>query len=670
MSKLYKIILCSLLFIIYTVPCAAQSDANLSLDLIEINFLENDQKLDTFQSDYIYVYKNNNKNPLLIDFTVNIFGDYPVGSILQSKLSTDDIPQEHKINGSSELFFTHTTVNPPFDQNITLNLALVSEEETISSTNKIFIVKEIQTKPALKTFFINNTVNNYYFLSVLAGLCLLSTIFILSYSRTSHIVHSVLIVSIASGLILIFYTSTSQTLYSLFQAGIIKVPGQEMTIQDKNLPQDSNTLSKLNENLIVSPALSTSWSNISPKIWEFILRYNPELPSDQQINSRDVISSIQNIISSGAPEKQYLSSIKQAVSINGNRLQFITKFPDPLLAHKLTKIIISPAAGKAKTFNNTDLFLSLEDFSDHSRAVRNENYFNLPFLENVTYYKTELYQSNQDYLQQLIKTQTVDIFDEPEISLWPQLYQNNYKIIPKINTRSLVLLTNRNNEFLKNSNFLLALKKILQSPKILQTSYYQYGQLATQFAPPGVVGYHPEIEEIIDNSSASELLGKAKTELGKSDFILNFHYPGQETKLAQVVRKELEKEGITIESKEIAEEDFEQSLQTQTSDFILIPLDFDLADIGPFLDSLIDSKSPFNRHYQNDLVDELIVKSRSELNSYNRLQLLQKIMQIITVDDPAGIPLLFKKSFMAVKKPSKTKLVDKMLQWVVLGWRQ
>jgi peptide/nickel transport system substrate-binding protein len=73
-------------------------------------------------------------------------------------------------------------------------------------------------------------------------------------------------------------------------------------------------------------------------------------------------------------------------------------------------------------------------------------------------------------------------------------------------------------------------------------------------------------------------------------------------------------------------------------------------DAGDFLDAFISSKGEFNNgRYVNPTLDRLIAKARQELKPELRLELLQKIMELLN-DDLIGVPLFESARLYAVKR--------------------
>lgn len=621
------------------------SEAAFTID--RISYFEEGQELSIVQADYLKVFKKNSDVSLDITIDGRLFAESPEEYELQAVV----------IPGNALTSTRTSTTNPS-----AFRIELSSNDLAWNEIHQliIFLQKDGESTP------VRESITSFQILSEAQNLgrgqlwweatsqdpviIFLSLLTLLSFLTLLKYRPKLLILLILVEIGALTYQSSAVTLRSYFAHGLLEVPSATLTWQTKETPQAAGkTLTKLDENLELSASLSRSWSNIDPTIWEFRLRSG-------DMTASDVISEVSQKITNNTAEKQYLASVKKMVSIGQDRLQFITAFPDPLLPQKLSRVSLS--ADFSKNENRTELYLPLETSPEERRLKRNPEYFGLPFLSSTPVFRTERVEANLDRLKEQIRQQELDHLDEPEPVLWPLLSQNGYKILPKRNTNSLFVLINEQNPSLADQNLRSALRGLLKSPRILQTSYFQYGQLASQFAPPGVVGYDPELQVSTEQNDPALLAG----------LTLTLHYPSQESKVAQVIQQILEQAGMTIQLHEIPTADFQPIIFPELNDLVLVSLDFELGDIGPFLDALIDSHSVLNTSYKNEKADELIAQARSELRSFQRLELLQEIMSIIVNEDPAGIPLLFKRSFVAVKKPQPVSLYDRWLQKVVLGW--
>jgi len=638
----------------------AATAPTLTILIDHINFSQNGVPLESLQSRFLEVYAPYAHEPITVHLSGQIYSDDTEGLQLTSVTLPNLEQNLHQYSTEAPHTFESeiNVMGSSWEED--LQIILTAQKNDEAATNQVvsFRLKPLTEFPsAFKAFLESNrnTMTMGLFLLLIISLLLVSR----TYDHQSRWARILSVLIILAEVAFIAYLLLIGTVTSLFEKGLINIPGQEMVLlQNQQTVVQQPTLTRLNEDLELSPGLSTSWSNIKPHIWEFILR--------QEVSAESIILEFQRKVQNLSSDRQYLASIKNMIGVNPDKLQIITHFPDPLLPQKLTKVQVSNKVDQNMT---AQAFLPLQAFANDTRSRRNDHYYLLPFLKNVAEYQRIIKVEHPESIKQLIKTQTIDAFDEPNATLWPTLLQNNYRILPKINTESIMVLANRKGFFLREPPLVFALQKILKSPRILQTSYFQYGQLANQFVPPGVVGYDPEIKFAENTRTIPELLEEVKSSKQVPEITLTFQYPEQERTVARVVQQELELAGIHVIPYETPNKDYEKAIAQRSFDLTLLPLQFDIGDVGPFLDALIDSQSAYNKTYSNPRVDQLIAQSRSELNQVRRLELLQQIMNIIVHEDPAGIPLLFKRSFKAVKQPKEVSWWERFLQREILGWK-
>lgn len=444
-----------------------------------------------------------------------------------------------------------------------------------------------------------------------------------------------------------------------------KIPGieDEMTKLYKKKPQFSvSTLTTLSADFEVLPQLASSWSQVDPITWEFTLR----ALTDPLLSPEQIFLQLKKRLLSSETRSGYLSTIKEVV-LSGKQLTIITRSPDPLIPQKLSRLSLKPFVVDPLT-SPLNPVITLEDYPDHLLLKRNDAYKEIPFLGAGPLFTSVLLEDQKEILKRHIEERSADFLDEPDPSLWPALSKNNYRILPKINTDIVVMTLQKDHFFLKDKELIEAIRAVLQSGRLLQTSYFQYGRLGNQFAPPGVVGYDPKMKIPAGPPKPDEAIAALKERLQVEEIPLKLHFPEQERSLALVIEEELEYAGLTILPIALPQKTFQQHLLKKLPDLTLLPVQFELGDIGPFLDTFIDSDSPYTNGYHNSLVDTLIEKSRQELRASERVKLLRQIMHIITVEDPAGIPVLFKRSFVAQKREEKDSWFMDWLKGQVRSW--
>lgn len=441
---------------------------------------------------------------------------------------------------------------------------------------------------------------------------------------------------------------------------------EEIVQMRSGRPEQPLSLVKRDENFNLIPYVAHSWSTVTDTSWEFQLRRRVDIVDGPILTSEDIIQSIKEKIRQQSSQQQYLSSIDEFITLSPLRFQIVTKYPDPLLPVKLSKVSLTSSKSELSDSINALDYIPLETYSDHVRAKINPWYFEYPFLKNNSLYRTTRYSLNPESYRQMITSQKLDRIDEPDTSLWSEAQRSGYQLVNKPSTESYMLLSDRFSFFLANSEVVKLLQSILSNPELLD-AFPQESILAQQFSPAGVLGYNPDI--VTTDQTDDVLREKLKMildELEADSMTLTLRFENQDAELARTVEKRLQFFGINIIPENISQSS-EKGLFDKGADLTLLHLDHTLADMGPFYDSLIDSRSPFNQHYKNDEVDDLIQSARTEVNPYQRLLKLQKIMKIIVQDDPAGIPLINIKKFVAQKIKTDLSWWDQLCQWIVLS---
>ncbi|MDF2379428.1 MAG: hypothetical protein P1V18_04375 [Candidatus Gracilibacteria bacterium] len=633
---------------------AKRNIIELALDVESLNFSQNGVSLKTLQKDYREVFYIDETSPIQIQIKGKVYGENLSSvSVFSTLLPTLQEKNHEKLQNDPSQIDIILEMDPyPQDIPIDISIQASDNNRNMSTTQTLsFNTRPIEKYPDLTSQILNEVLSEQEVI-VLIVLFILSFLYYILCKRTgrttsSHIALIIMILSVLGTL----YSISSLSLYLAHKSGLISVVDQELNIQkSREISASYLTLVKKDENLKVKPHLAKTWSNISDLTWEFKMRKHIRYEDQTFIKSGDIIRTLQEKIAENSSQQQYLSSIDQIIKINDQVFQIITHYPDPLLPQKLTKVSLLSSETPDDDHLNGLLYIPLETSADHKRLKINPWFFDYPFSQSKTTYINENYSLNPESYTRKITSQTLDIIDEPARVLWQTLKENKYTLKQKVSTESYVLLTNRNSFFLKSSETIKQLQNILHTRDLLE-SYEGESSLSTQFVPPGVVGYNSELKSQPNTSFVSN----------ETTLTLKLHFPKKESELARIIEQILQSAGINIIPVSYTSTDFKDELLNSLSDLILLPLDFELADAGPFLDTFIDSSSPFNTYYKNDQVDELILKSRFELDQYKRLQILKEIMTIIVQEDPAGIPLINRKKFQAFRTKEPISIFD---QWI------
>lgn len=630
----------------------------LALEIESLQFSQNGIPLKTLQTDFREVYYPDESSPIDIAITGRIYGESLSTVNVFSTLLPTLQQKTHEKSGENQSLFDIELQLDPYPQDIPIDISIqaTDDKKNMSTTQTL----SFNTRPREK--YPNNISDIMSYISqqqeiiALAALFIILLFFYILCLKTDRDVSGqlsfLLIITTLFGLT---YSITSSSLYILHKNGHLEIAGQQQEVQKiREISPSSLTLLKKDENLNVVAHLAKSWSNVSDLTWEFRLRKHVRANDQSFIKSEDIIRTLQEKIADHSPEQQYLASIDQIIHINDQVFQIVTQFPDPLLPQKLTKITLLSSETPDDDNLNGLLYIPLETHADHKRSKVNPWFFDYPFTTTSSTYINESYSMNPQSFLNRIKNRELDIIDEPAQELWPALKDNDYLVVAKVSTESFILLANRNSFFLESDETIRYLQNIIHHESLLE-AFPNESSLSKQFIPPGVVGYNSELA--LAESTTAEAPSETLT--------LKLNYPVRNSPLARLVESRFQQFGINIIPVEFSSTEFKQALLSNLPDLILLPLNFELADAGPFLDTFIDSSSPFNTYYKNERVDQLILESRYELDQFERLQILKEIMTIIVTEDPAGIPLINRKKFQAIKDPSKLNLLDRWIKSTV-----
>ncbi len=625
-----------LLTVLSLIPSFNSSYANeilpSGLEMNTISFSQSGEILEYFQEPFLKVFINNQEESLDIVIKLKLYEEQD-----DSKYSLIHTPSGQSTMLSSEekdqLVGSLSIENLHRGQNTLSVKRFSSEDKEYSPYFLPFIIEDSQNKPSSRKIIWDILQKK----EVLILLFILFISILLFWRRRKEMIKVVkimlFILLIAESLFLSLVFSQDFLRIS-YTSGLLVNSSFNTTISQNTLfSSEVETLTKLDQNGSLKASLAKSWSNISPLVWQF--KISKELKTSELVQDLQEKSQIASI-------SQLLSSVSEIISTPNQEIQFLMKSPDPLLAHKLTQVPIKRASK-----------------NDLSKEIRKSSSHSITYDKNQ-HVKLEETQSSIEQQKEKAKSKTVDTFIEPNPGLWPILFQKEYRIIPVVNSVSISLLANRNHKTFASTSSLVKLRNRLQSGAVLQTSYFQYGQLASQFASPGVTGYDPNLSI---PTEFQEREHEHSEDDEASQFI--FRYPNSEKSLAKVIEQELQNMAFDFTMISYDGNTLQKILLEEETDLLLLEHDFILGDLGPFLDSFVDSNSLFNKFYKNEKVDALIAASRKELNQYERLRMLQEIMNIIVLEDPIGIPLLYRRSFLAEKKGEETSLLDSLMRWIL-----
>jgi len=390
------------------------------------------------------------------------------------------------------------------------------------------------------------------------------------------------------------------------------------------------------KNLKIIPGLAVSWGNIDPTTWEFKLRKDVMFHDGAPFTSQDVINSYDAALSaSGSQLTTYLNTVDEIKVVDSHNIQIITKRPDPLLLSKLTKFFIhkpdNVGTGPYKIREWVPGYtLDLVAFSDYWGGA--------PAYQNAEYIVTKN------------KAQREKDFEEGKTDILVAVPQEKALELPKEQVRSgyglevNFLMFKMDDELFSKREIREAVKTLFDPSQIEAIGNYFVRQ-ATQFVAPGVFGYNANIPKYeYDEEKRAKDIFEGRLERISYDYLLSYRT------LSEYIMKQLKDAGFSVKDNAISPNELLEKIKNNKSQFFLIGWQAEDGDAQGFLDAFIHSKGGFNGgRYKSIYLDNLIEKSREEMDPQKRLVMLQEIMQKLD-DELIGIPLFESSRLYAVQR--------------------
>ncbi len=388
--------------------------------------------------------------------------------------------------------------------------------------------------------------------------------------------------------------------------------------------------------LKIVPALAVTWGNVDSLTWDFKLREEVTFHDGTPFNAQSVVDSFEEgKKDSGSQLAALLQTIQEIKIINPFEIQVVTVAPDPLILTKLTKFFIH-REGNIGTgpyqmkFFEKGVRLSLTAYPNY--------WGQLPAYQNVDYAVTQNKVQRQSDFEQGLTDILVAVPKEQAINLPKDQVKSSYSL--EVNFMMFKL----DDPLLKDRAMREAIQAMIDPAKIEEIGN-NFVRRVSQFVAPGVFGFNPDIPQFqYDEAKAPKNL------FGEQKIKITMDYLPTYKTLVEYLEKQFEAAGFQFVGNPIEADALLERIKKNESQLYLLGWQSENGDAGDFLDSFISSKGEFNNgRYTNAAVDRLIAKARMELNPQLRLELLQKIMELVN-DDLIGIPLFESARLYAVKR--------------------
>jgi ABC-type transport system substrate-binding protein len=431
-------------------------------------------------------------------------------------------------------------------------------------------------------------------------------------------------------------------------------------------------LVQFNPYLMVLPALAETWQvEEQGKTYRFLLRKNARFHDGKPVTVEDVVFSISRLLRIDPPPVilPHLLKISGARDYKNHRSDKVEGL-QPSNAHVLlvkleephTPFLTALGMYQAKIIPKTEAtrlgnrfgqnpvgsgpfrFVSWEE-NKLIRLERFSDYYAGPsFLDKIHYriYPGVGYeQIVTDFKKGMLEE--MPVYGNIRQELYPE------KKLQWFHRPSLSLFfygMNSNHPLLRHPELRKALSMAIDRQKLVTQVYKDQFEIARTILPPGMPGYHPQNQMVVDDfSMARDHLKRALGENPDSIPTLEI-VSGSQSAFAKaelnLVREWWSQLGVSVEIKFITDwAQFEGYLRSESVQIYRYAWFADMPDPDSFLYSLFASDSPNNFvRYKSKKVDEMLLKARRIVDPVERAKMYQQIEALILKLSPM-IPLFY-----------------------------
>jgi peptide/nickel transport system substrate-binding protein len=290
------------------------------------------------------------------------------------------------------------------------------------------------------------------------------------------------------------------------------------------------------------PVLATRWEAVEPTRWRFHLRPNVKFHDGAAMTADDVVFSYKRALSKTSNVTIYIDSVADVAKVDDMTVDIITKYPDAVLAEKMSRIFIMSkawseankvtepqnVAAREETFavrnmNGTGPFMLRSREADtRTVMVRNPNYWG-QIEGNVTEYVHLTVASDATRIAALLSGDVDIVINVPPSDVAKLKADSRIKVIEGMENRTVFLGFDQSRDELQHSNvkgrnpfkdqrvreaFAHAIDVDAIVRRVLRGQGVPSGSMWTQF----VNGWDKEIEQNrrpVDREKAKKLLADA-----------------------------------------------------------------------------------------------------------------------------------------------------------------
>lgn len=411
------------------------------------------------------------------------------------------------------------------------------------------------------------------------------------------------------------------------------------------LLQIYESLVKTDADLKIEPALAISYGAVDDLTWEFKLRPNVLFHDGSQMTADDAISSVNDA---------NLPSVDKIEKIDAEKIRIATKKVDPLFLQEIAAVLIYPA--RAKEVIETKPIgtgpYQFESLKDDEIALRkwSDYWGDAPQFAKVVL----KFLAGRGDRKKALSLNSVDLLTDVPPELLSEFYYENFEPVTHPTIEADFLLFGFRGPF-RDKNLRKAALTAFDASEVARMAF-GFAKPVNQFAGKGIYGYSPAVSQTeADPAAAAELVKKINKGI---PIKISIDMPEGMRALAEFIGQKLKRVGFDPEISLNPPEKLEEKIFKGEADLYFFGWRYELGDVSSFLNEAVHSKEKGygkfnNTGFRNSNVDHLIEESNSILSPLERLEKLRKAMEIITMDDPIGIPLFIPEALYAKHKDLK-----------------
>ncbi len=421
------------------------------------------------------------------------------------------------------------------------------------------------------------------------------------------------------------------------------------------IPNIFDGLVEFDENFRVVPALAVSWNNPDSMTWRFYLRQGVKFHNGDDFTAEDVKYSFETF------HKGFDLIVREIIILDNYTIEFKTFEPNPGLLSRLAhtgiiycKNVTGQSADQALLGTGAYRLADYE-MDNYTTLERFDQYWGEePEIKTVVFKAME---DDEERLNALLSG-TIDIAEYNIDDKIDQITQEgNITVVkfPPLSTYIIGFDMRENGSYgfpdgMNPTADVRVRKAIYQAINItplIAGPFQGFAQPESQFISPYIFGYNPEIKRLPYNiSSSRQLLAEAGYEQG-FDIVMDGITEGYEynAENCYLIVQQLSKVGIHVMMNNLSTDEYnDKVVRERNTSMYLIGWGTISADGGSMYDYFIRSigehlGSLNSGHYSNAEVDRLGAAASHEMNTEERLHLLQGGFRIALVDDVMVVPL-------------------------------